>query len=97
MNSFGSERDEALAMHPTVKPVALVEDAILDCSNRNGVVVDAFLGSGTTLIAAQSAGRKCYGMELDPHYVDLTIERWQKMTGEAAMLGADGLEFGVLT
>jgi hypothetical protein len=96
MNSFGSERDEALAMHPTVKPVALVEDAILDCSNRNGIIVDAFLGSGTTLIAAQSAGRKCYGMELDPHYVDLIIERWQKMTGETATLGEDGLAFDVL-
>ncbi len=96
MNSFGSERDVALAMHPTVKPVALVEDAILDCSNRNGVVVDAFLGSGTTLIAAESAGRKCYGMELDPHYVDLIIERWQKVTGETAVLGENGLAFDVL-
>ena len=96
MNSFGSERDEALAMHPTVKPVALVEDAILDCSNRNSVVVDAFLGSGTTLIAAESAGRKCFGMELDPHYVDLIIERWQKMTGETAVLGEKGLGFDVL-
>lgn len=83
-------------MYPTVKPVALVEDAILDCSSRNEIVVDAFLGSGTTLVAVESAGRKCYWMELDPHYVNLIIERWQKMTGEMATLGEDGLAFDVL-
>ena len=96
MNTFGAERDEALAMHPTVKPVALVEDAVLDCSDRNGVVVDAFLGSGTTLIAAESAGRRCFGLELDPEYVDLIIRRWQKMTGESAVHAESGLSFDVL-
>lgn len=97
MNSFGAERDDALAMHPTVKPVALVEDAILDCSNRNGIVVDAFLGSGTTLIAAESCGRRCYGLELDPLYVDLIIRRWQAMTGESAVHAGSGLSFDVLS
>lgn len=96
MNSFGTERDEALAMHPTVKPVALVEDAILDCSDRGGIVVDAFLGSGTTLVAAESAGRRCYGMELDPLYVDLAIERWQRHTGGEAVNASCGLEFNML-
>ncbi|MEO0637983.1 MAG: DNA methyltransferase [Pseudomonadota bacterium] len=96
MNSFGAERDEGLSMHPTVKPVALVEDAILDCSNRGGIVVDAFLGSGTTLIAADAAGRRCYAMELDPLYVDLAIERWQKQTGEEAMHVVSGLGFDEL-
>jgi DNA modification methylase len=96
MNTFGAERDEALAMHPTVKPVALVEDAVLDCSNRNGIVVDSFLGSGTTLIAAESAGRRCFGLELDPEYVDLIVRRWQKVTGECAVHARSGLSFDVL-
>lgn len=97
MNSFGAERDDALAMHPTVKPVALVEDAILDCLDRKGIVVDAFLGSGTTLVAAESAGRHCFGLELDPQYVDLIVRRWQAMTGEKAVHAASGLEFDMLS
>jgi len=97
MNSFGAERDDALAMHPTVKPVALVEDAILDCSDRKGIVVDAFLGSGTTLIAAESAGRRCFGLELDPQYVDLIVRRWQATTGEKAVHARSGLEFDMLS
>ena len=83
-------------MHPTVKPVAQVEDAILDCSNRGGIVVDAFLGSGTTLIAAEAKGRRCYGMELDPLYVDLVIGRWQKQTGGEAVHAESGLGFEML-
>jgi DNA modification methylase len=81
MNSFGAERTEALAMHPTVKPVALVEDAILDCSNRGDVVLDPFIGSGTTIVASEQTGRICYGMELDPRYVDVAVERFWKFTG----------------
>ncbi len=80
MNSFGAEREEALAMHPTVKPVRLVEDAILDCSNRGGIVLDAFSGSGTTLIAAQRAGRRGFGIEIEPRYVDVTLKRFQALT-----------------
>jgi len=65
-NSFGTGRDAALATHPTVKPVALVADAIKDCSKRNGLILDPFLGSGTTVIAAESTGRRAAGFELDP-------------------------------
>ncbi len=93
MNSFGAERDDALAMHPTVKPVALVRDAILDCSERGGIVVDAFLGSGTTLIAAEAIGRRCFGMELDPLYADLIVRRWQTQTGQQAVQVGSGLTF----
>jgi DNA modification methylase len=81
MNSFGAERDEALSMHPTVKPVRLVEDAILDCSKRRGLVLDAFVGSGTTLIAAERAGRRAFGLEYEPRYVDLTLHRFRTFTG----------------
>lgn len=72
-------------MHPTVKPVALVTDAIKDCSTRGGIVLDAFGGSGTTLIAAEQTGRQGYLLELDPAYVDVTIRRWQSSTGQKAV------------
>ena len=81
MNSFGAERDEALSMHPTVKPVRLVEDAIFDCSKRDGLVLDAFVGSGTTLIAAERTGRRGFGLECEPRYVDLTLQRFRTFTG----------------
>jgi len=66
-NSFGKDRESDLFMHPTVKPVAMVADAILDCSKRGSIVLDAFAGSGTTLIAAEKTGRRGYGIELDCH------------------------------
>ena len=75
INSFGENRDDDLALHPTVKPVKLVADAILDCSNPGGIVLDAFAGSGTTLMAAEKTGRKGYGIELDPHYCDVIVKR----------------------
>jgi DNA modification methylase len=75
MNSFGKARDKRLAEHPTVKPVALVADAILDCSDRGGIVVDSFAGSGTTLVAAHRAGRKGFGIELDAKYCDVILKR----------------------
>ena len=75
-----TEEGNLLALHPTVKPVALVADAIMDCSARGDIVLDAFLGSGTTLIAAQRTGRRCYGLELDPLYVDTIVRRWQAFT-----------------
>ncbi len=81
MNSFGAERAEALSVHPTVKPVRLVEDAILDCSTRGGLVLDGFVGSGTTLIAAERAGRRGFGLECEPRYVDLTLQRFRTFTG----------------
>jgi DNA modification methylase len=76
----GSSRN--LELHPTVKPVLMVADAIQDSTRRNDIVLDPFLGSGTTLLAAERTGRRCYGVELDPLYVDTTIQRWQRMTGQ---------------
>src|SRR5207237_10364115 len=85
-NSFArcGEEGNLLALHPTVKPVAMVADAILDCSARGDIVLDAFLGSGTTVIAAERTGRRCYGRELDPGYVGTIIRRWQALTGGSA-------------
>jgi DNA modification methylase len=83
VNSFGRETEEGslLALHPTVKPVALVADAILDCTERGDIVLDGFVGSGTTLIAAERSGRRGRALELDPGYVDTAIRRWQVLTG----------------
>jgi DNA modification methylase len=94
-NSFArcGEEGNLLALHPTVKPVAMVADAILDCSARRDIVLDAFLGSGTTLIAAERTGRRCYGLELDPRYVDTIIHRWQALTGGNARHGVSGRNF----
>jgi len=86
VNSFRAGRMEELAMHPTVKPVALVADAIKDCSKRGGLVLDAFSGSGTIFIAAERTGRRARALEIDPHYVDVAIKRWQKFTGKSALL-----------
>jgi DNA modification methylase len=83
-----SSRNAASAdtgVHPTVKPLLMVSDAILDCTQRNDIVLDPFLGSGTTLLAAERTGRRCFGIELDPIYVDTAIERWQRMTGRTAL------------
>ena len=85
-NSFGRHRDEALAMHPTVKPVAMVMDALKDCSNRGGIVLDPFGGSGTTMIAAERTKRRARLMEIDPLYCDTIVQRWQKFTGKTARL-----------
>ena len=74
-NGSYRNRDTELALHPTVKPVALVADAIKDCSKRNGIVLDCFAGSGTTVIAAEKTGRRGYAMEIDPRYVDTDIRR----------------------
>jgi DNA modification methylase len=82
-----------LAMHPTVKPTALIADAILDCSKQQGTVLDCFGGSGTTLLAAEKTGRRGYLMELDPAYVDVTIQRYQKLTGKTANHAATGITF----
>lgn len=94
-NNFGRgcEEGNLLEHHPTPKPVQLVADAILDCSNRGDIILDSFLGSGTTLIAAERTGRRCYGMEIDPHYADFVIRRWQKYTGQDAIRAADNRTF----
>ena len=84
INNFGRRGDEGnlLTLHPTVKPVALVADAIMDCSARGDIVLDPFLGSGSTLIAAERVGRVCCGIEFEPLYVDTAIRRWQRFTGD---------------
>jgi len=92
-NTFKQGRDEDLRMHPTVKPAALVVDAIKDCSLRGAVVLDPFVGSGTTLIAAEQTGRKARGIELDPHYVDVAVRRWQDYSGKAAIHVETGKTF----
>jgi DNA modification methylase len=83
--SANTENGKLLALHPTVKPVALVADALLDCSARGDLVLDSFLGSGTTLLAAERVGRICYAIEIDPLYVDVAIRRWQRYTGQRAI------------
>ena len=83
-------------MHPTVKPVELVRDAILDASKRGDIVLDAFLGSGTTLIAAEKAGRVCYGIEYEPLYVDTIIRRYHELTGIWAVRKDDGKPYNEL-
>lgn len=93
VNTFGAGRSEELALHPTVKPVQLVADALLDCSQRGAVVLDPFGGSGSTLIAAERTEREAYLMELDPLYVDVVIRRWQAFTGGEAIHVASGLSF----
>lgn len=90
------DRGDLLKMHPTVKPLALVVDAILDCSNRNELILDLFGGSGTTLIAAEKVGRKCCMMEMSPKYCDTIIRRWQNLTGQQAILESTGKTFDSL-
>ena len=87
------EEGDLLAMHPTVKPIRLVADAILDASARGDIILDPFLGSGTTLMACQRVGRVCRGIELDPLYIDAAVRRWQRDTGEAAVHVASGQTF----
>jgi DNA modification methylase len=91
-----SEEGNLLALHPTVKPVRLVADAILDCTARGKIVLDSFLGSGTTVIAAERTGRRCYGLEIDPRYIDTIVRRWQAYTGEHARHASNGRTFNEL-
>jgi DNA modification methylase len=93
VNTFRRGRMEELSAHPTVKPLPLVVDALKDCSRRRGIVLDPFLGSGTTLLAAEKTGRIGRGIELDPHYVDAAIRRWQALTGQDAVHVASGDTF----
>lgn len=97
VNSFGKGRMEQLAGHPTPKPIAMVADAIRDVSKRGEIVLDSFMGSGTTLLAAERTARVAYGMDLDPCYIDLAIRRWEKMTGQSAVLAATGQSFAEVT
>jgi hypothetical protein len=92
-NGFGrKDTENAAAFHPTVKPIAMVADAILDSTKRNDIVFDPYIGSGTTILAAERTGRRCFGIEIDPIYVDTTIGRWERLTGLKAK-NSDGLTF----
>ena len=91
-----SPEGNPLAMHPTVKPLALIADILLDASIKGDIVTDPFMGSGTTLIAAEKLGRVARGIELDPAYCDTIIRRWQRWTGETAVRVADGVPFPAL-
>jgi DNA modification methylase len=87
------EEGDLLALHPTVKPTQMIADAILDCSKRHDIILDPFLGSGTTLLACERVGRRCYAMELESTYVDTAIRRWQITTGADAIHAVTGLTF----
>jgi DNA modification methylase len=93
ITGLGANRMEKLSMHPTVKPVALVADAIRDCSRRGEIVLDVFGGSGTTLIAAETSGRLARLLEYDPAYCDTIVKRWEAFTGKRATLAQDGRAF----
>ena len=86
VNSLRGSRREDLALHPTVKPTAMVADALKDVTRRSDLVLDTFLGSGTTLIAAERTGRRFRGVDIDPAYVDVAVERWAALTGGEPVL-----------
>ncbi len=94
--SRSGEEGNLLALHPTVKPVAMIADAILDCSARGDIVLDNFSGVGSTLLAAEKVGRVCYAIEIDPSFVDATVRRWEKRTGDKAVSAATGKHFDQL-
>ena len=92
LNPFGGSKEEATG-HGTQKPVELMRRPILNNSKRGDIIYDPFLGSGTTLIAAHSTERICFGLDIDPRYIDVAVQRWQKFTGQVAVLAADGRTF----
>jgi DNA modification methylase len=91
-NALGATSKRKLDLHPTVKPVGLVADAIRDCSNLGGIILDPFGGAGTVIIAAERTKRKARLIEIEPRYVDVTIERWQRLTGLKAERGSASSE-----
>ena len=95
-STMGSDARRGLQDHPTVKPTAMLEDALLDLTNQDEIVIDPFLGSRSTLIAAHNTRRICYGVELDPRYVDLIIRRFAAAAGEKAILVETGEPFEVV-
>jgi DNA modification methylase len=98
VHDFGRPGEEGhiAGTHPTIKPVQMIADALLDSSGRGDIVLDPFLGSGSTLIAAERVGRLCRGIELDPLYVDTAIRRWQRHTGQSAVHANTGKTFDSL-
>jgi DNA modification methylase len=95
-NTFRAGRMDDLAAHPTVKPVAMFVDAMRDCSRRGDIVLDPFVGSGTTILAAEQIGRRAYGLDIEPKYVDVSIRRWQQYTRRDAVHAATGKTFDEL-
>lgn len=93
VNTFGKDRMKDLADHPTVKPTALVADAIRDVTHPGEIVLDAFMGSGTTILACERTNRRAYGIEIEPGYVDVAIRRWEAMSGAKAVLLETGQAF----
>ena len=93
VNSFRAGRMDELKMHPTVKPVAMIADAMRDCSRRGSIILDGFAGSGGTIMAAEQIGRRAYCIEVDPQYVDVAVRRWQQGTGKDAILESTGKTF----
>ena len=85
-NVWDINRPKSSKLHPTMKPIELITMALKHASNKNKIIYDCFLGSGSTLIACEKTNRKCYGMELDPHYCDVIIKRWEDYTGQKAKL-----------
>ncbi len=95
-SSVGSHARRGLQDHPTVKPTAMLEDALIDLTNRGEIALDPFLGSGSTLMAAENTGRVCCGVELDPTYVDVIIRRYEAATGKSAILADTGEPFATV-
>ena len=95
-SSLGSDSRSGLQLHPTVKPTAMLEDALLDVTKRDEIVLDPFLGSGSTLIAAEKTRRTCYGIELDPRYVDTALRRFEAIYQRQAVLEQTGETFAEL-
>ena len=93
MDIWNIKRTKKNDLHPTMKPIELIEKALEGGSKKGDLVLDIFLGSGSTLIGCEKKGRKCYGMELDPKYVDVIIKRWQEYTGKQAVHSVSGLSF----
>lgn len=93
VNTFTGKGFKQLALHPTVKPVSLIADAIRDCSHRGGIILDPFAGSGTILIAAERTGRVARAIEYEPRYVDVAIRRWERVTGKDALHVRTGMTF----
>jgi DNA modification methylase len=95
-SSLGSDARDGLAYHPTVKPRALLDDALLDVSNRGDVVIDCFAGSGSMLLAAEAVGRRCRAIEIDGPYCDVALRRWEAMSGCSAVLRDTGETFAMV-
>ena len=96
VNSFRAGRMDELSVHPTVKPVMLVADAMKDCTRQGDLVLDSFCGSGTTILAAERVGRRVHALELEPRYVDVAIRRWQSFTRQDAVHAETGSTFDEL-